>query len=36
MLLSTMNAYFDAVGAEATIVIPIGGVEQHVSLDELV
>jgi DNA-binding XRE family transcriptional regulator len=36
MLLSTMKAYFDAVGAEATIVIRIGGVEQHIGLDELV
>lgn len=36
MLLSTMKAYFDAVGAEATIVIRIGGVEQRVGLDELV
>ncbi len=36
ILLSTMKAYFDAVGAEATIVIRIGDVEQHVSLAELI
>lgn len=36
MLLSTMKAYFDAVGAEATITIRVGDVEHRVSLDELV
>lgn len=36
MLLSTMKAYFDAVGAEATITIRIGDTEHHVRLDELV
>lgn len=36
MLLSTMKGYFDAVGAEATITIRVGGTEQHVRLDELV
>ena len=36
MLLSTMKAYFDAVGAEATITIKVGGVEHRVALDELV
>lgn len=36
MLLSTMKAYFDAVGAEATITIRVGGTEHHVRLDELV
>jgi hypothetical protein len=36
VLLSTMKAYFDALGAEATIVIRIGGVEQRLSLDELI
>ena len=35
MLLSTMKAYFDAVGAEATITIRVGGVEQTVELDAL-
>lgn len=36
MLLSTMKAYFDAVGAEATITIRIGDVEHRVALDEVV
>lgn len=36
ILLSTMKAYFDAVGAEATITIRIGNVEHQVRLDELV
>lgn len=36
MLLSTMKAYFDAVGAEATITIRVGDTEHHVRLDELV
>lgn len=36
MLLSTMKAYFDAVGAEATITIKVGGIEHRVALDELV
>lgn len=36
MLLSTMKAYFDAVGAEATITIRVGAVEHRVPLDELV
>ncbi len=36
ILLSTMKAYFDAIGAEATIVIRIGGLEQHVGLAELI
>ena len=36
MLLSTMKAYFDAVGAEATITIKVGDTEHHVRLDELV
>lgn len=36
MLLSTMKAYFDAVGAEATITIRVGGTEHSVRLDELV
>lgn len=36
ILLSTMKAYFDAVGAEATITIRVGDVEHRVALDELV
>lgn len=36
MLLSTMKAYFDAVGAEAVITIRVGDVEHRVPLDELV
>ncbi len=36
MLLSTLKAYFDAVGAEASITIRVGETEQRVSLDELV
>lgn len=36
MLLSTLKAYFDAVGADATITIRIGGVEHRVALNELV
>lgn len=36
MLLSTMKAYFDAVGAEATITIRVGGVEHRVALADLV
>lgn len=36
MLLSTMKAYFEAVGAEATITIRVGGIEHRVTLDELV
>ena len=36
MLLSTLKAYFDAVGAEATLTIRVGGIEHRVSLDELV
>lgn len=35
MLLSTMKSYFDAVGAEATITIRVGGVEHKARLDEL-
>jgi len=35
MLLSTMKAYFDAVGAEATITIRVGGIEHRASLAEL-
>lgn len=35
ILLSTMKAYFDAVGAEATITIRVGGTEQTLALDEL-
>lgn len=36
MLLSTLKAYFDAVGAEATVTIRIGNVEHKVALDEIV
>ncbi len=36
MLLSTLKAYFDAVGAEATITVRVGGVEHRASLAELV
>lgn len=36
LLLSTMKAYFDAVGAEAVITIRVGDVEHRVPLDELV
>lgn len=36
MLLSTMKAYFEAVGAEATITIRVGGMEHRITLDELV
>lgn len=36
MLLSTMKSYFEAVGAEATITITVGGVRHEVSLDALV
>jgi DNA-binding XRE family transcriptional regulator len=36
VLLSTLKAYFDAVGADAVITIRIGNVEHRVSLDELV
>lgn len=36
MLLSTMKAYFDAVGAEATITIRVGDTQHSVALDELV
>lgn len=36
ILLSTMKAYFDAVGAEAVITIRVGDVEHRVALDELV
>ncbi|MGL5827381.1 MAG: hypothetical protein ACRCYU_21620, partial [Nocardioides sp.] len=36
ILLSTMKAYFDAVGAEATITIRVGDVEHRVALAELV
>jgi predicted XRE-type DNA-binding protein len=36
ILLSTMKAYFDAVGAEAVITIKVGDVEHRVPLDELV
>lgn len=36
MLLSTMKAYFDAVGAEAEITIRVGGVEHRVPLADLV
>ena len=35
-LVSTLKAYFDAVGAEATITIRVGNVEQQIALDELV
>ncbi|MCL2850217.1 MAG: hypothetical protein FWE61_09275 [Micrococcales bacterium] len=33
--LSTLKAYFDAVGAEATITIRVGEVEHRASLAEL-
>lgn len=36
VLLSTLKAYFDAVGAEATITIRVGDVEHRVALDEVV
>lgn len=36
ILLSTMKHYFDAVGAEATITIRVGGIEHRATLDELV
>lgn len=36
MLLSTMKAYFDAVGAEAEITIRVNGVEHRVALEDLV
>lgn len=36
ILLSTMKAYFDAVGAEATITIKINGTEHRVALADLV
>ncbi len=36
MLLSTLKSYFDAVGAETTLVIRVGNVEHRVALDELV
>lgn len=36
ILLSTMKAYFDAVGAEAVITIRVGDMEHQVPLDELV
>lgn len=36
MLLSTMKAYFDGVGAEATINIRVGDVEHQVALEELI
>lgn len=36
VLLSTLKAYFDAVGAEATITIRIGDTEHRVALDEVV
>ncbi|MCL2423002.1 MAG: helix-turn-helix transcriptional regulator [Micrococcales bacterium] len=36
MLLSTLKAYFDAVGAEATIIVRVGDVEHRASLAELV
>jgi predicted XRE-type DNA-binding protein len=36
ILISTLKAYFDAVGAEATITIRVGGVEHRATLDELV
>ncbi|MCL2849777.1 MAG: XRE family transcriptional regulator [Micrococcales bacterium] len=35
MLLSTLKAYFDAVGAEATITIRVGEVKHRASLAEL-
>lgn len=36
ILLSTMKHYFDAVGAQATIAIRVGGVEHHATLEELI
>jgi len=35
ILLSTMKHYFDALGADATIVIRMGDVEHRVALDEI-
>ena len=35
MLLSTLKAYVDAVGAEATIIVRVGEVEHRASLAEL-
>jgi len=34
-LLSTMKHRFDALGADTTIVIRMGGVEHRVALDEI-
>ena len=36
MMLSTMKAYFDALGATADIVVRIGGTEQRLALSDLV